>query len=159
MKKAALLMLAALGWGQSAAGAPSSNEPLLLPLDRFIAGFNRWDEELPSGAFTEDCTVLDIFPPFEWKGVRAPYRWWGDLAGRDRRTHERRAALREQIERGPPDAVTIVGARASFNVPATISYLRNGALHHVRGRWIINEKLTASGWRISAHAWATLTTD
>lgn len=148
--------IAGLLFTQKSYAEQPSKSQLVAPLDRFIAAFNRWDARLPKDAFTDDCTVLDIFPPFQWSGPDAPVRWWKDLAGADRASHARKAALHEHLLRGRPNAIAVTASSANFNVPAVLTYVRNGAQHEIRGRWIINERLTDSGWRISAHAWATI---
>ena len=159
---AVTLSVLAMGLGPTAANAepaPATDQVLRAPLDSFVAAFNRWDLRLPDRSFAEDCVVVDIFPPFVWSGAGAAQRWWGLLAGTDEASHRRKAALRQHLEVGAIEALTTRGDQAQFNVPATLTYVSAGASHTIHGRWIIAERRTPAGWRISAHAWATIDQD
>ncbi|MFZ2013159.1 MAG: nuclear transport factor 2 family protein [Nocardioides sp.] len=48
---------------------------------RFIEGFNSDDVGRAQAACTDETSIIDDFPPYQWSGPDAATRWYRDMAG------------------------------------------------------------------------------
>jgi ketosteroid isomerase-like protein len=148
------LLLAALS--SSAAEAAQADAPLMRPVNVWVDAFNSGQMTFPQDAFTDDCTVIDEFPPFTWSATRENVRhWYARLIGSDSAAHHARfLAAKEHLTLHSPRFERQPGDDAYLVFPATLRYRLRNERHAQRGTFVVVERKTAGGWRIAAHSWA-----
>ncbi len=139
-----------------AAGGSSTQTPLLAPLKAFAAAFNAGNRSFPSQAFTEDCTTIDEFGPFEWHGKGSIRVWYRDTTGRTARGYQHFLAAHEILTLDRARMIRQRGSNAYVVLATRLQYRHNGDQHLQHLDWTVTEVRTPSGWRIAAQAWALL---
>ena len=141
--------------------ASSYTGALAAPVNAWVNAFNSGQAAFPVTAFTDDCMVIDEFPPFSWGSDRENVRsWYADVVGSN--DPKRRAQFLAEKEHLVLDAPTYVRANATdanVTFPATYTYTSMGKLHTQRALFTVVERNTPKGWRINANAWAISTDD
>lgn len=129
---------------------------LMAPVSAWTAAFNAGQTNFPSAAFTDDCTVIDEFPPFAWSTTRQDvHRWYALLVGSQ--SPERRSrflAAKEHLTLDAPRFVQQRGDGAYMVFESTLTYVAKGAAHTQRGRFVVAERMVGARWKIAAHSWA-----
>lgn len=145
----------ALGAPARAATIPTAT--LLVPLNAFATAFNSAQRVFPSTVFTEDCTTIDEFDPFEWHGAGSIRVWYRETTGGGTaRGYQHFLAAHEVLALDPPRMVRQRGNNAYVVVPTRLQY-NDGATRRLQHLdWTVAERLTPGGWRIAAQAWALL---
>jgi ketosteroid isomerase-like protein len=143
------------------AAAQPDTGALMAPVNAWAKAFNTHQTTFPSDAFTDDCTVIDEFPPFAWAPGHATVRdWYAVVEGLDDPAH-RQDVLRTQahVDVGTPENVVVKGDAAYMTFHSTWSGLiPNGKHFSQTGLFTVVERKTPDGWRISANSWAVLAT-
>ncbi len=141
------------------AAAQPDTSALLVPVNAWAKAFNTHQAAFPSDAFTEDCTVIDGFPPFAWAPQHATVReWYAAVEGLDVPAH-RPFVLKsqERVEVGTPENVIVKGDNAYMTFHSTWTALGPHGKHFTQaGLFTVVEHKTPSGWRISANSWGVL---
>jgi ketosteroid isomerase-like protein len=140
---------------------PPDVAALLAPIKAWADAFSTHQLEFPSNAFTEDCVVIDNFPPFLWAtpghGVR---QWYANAEGAH--SPEKRQAVvdsKETIEVGTPVVIVFSASKAYLTFSAKWhGYSRSGKRFFQTATFTVVERLTEDGWRIEAHSWGELAT-
>jgi SnoaL-like domain len=125
---------------------------MLAPVQRWIDAFNAAKTPLPEDVFTADVVITDQFPPYVWSGAAEADAWSerlnaGLLGSRVKNEH---------VVTEPPRAFMIdkAGDRASFVLPATLTYDFDGKPTSDRALWYFVVVRTAEGtWLIAADTW------
>ena len=132
---------------------------LLAPVRAWANAFSGHQLAFPSNVFTDDCIVIDNFPPFLWgtrsNGIR---QWYADVEGVGS-PQKRRAVLKskETIEIGLPVVIVFQKGAAYMTFSARWrGYAQNGAYFSQTAVFTVVERRTAAGWRIQAHSWGEL---
>jgi hypothetical protein len=129
---------------------------LLAPVNAWVSAFNSGQTAFPSDAFTDDGTVIDEFAPYTWSKDRATVRqWYAYLVGAD--SPERRAkflSYKEHLWIGAPHDVQQKGDAAYLVFNAVVTFLDGGKTVSQPGTFVVVERRTPQGWRISANSWA-----
>jgi ketosteroid isomerase-like protein len=157
---AAIALLCYVQTAVSAAPPPAvDRKELLAPVDAWVHAFSSQQAAFPSDAFTEDCTVIDEFPPFAWgPGGPSVRVWYAAVEGMDAPAN-RASVLRtkETVLVGLPENLQVQGNRAYMTFHAVWSGLsRKGKRFSQRGLFTVAERKTTAGWRIFAHSWGIL---
>jgi ketosteroid isomerase-like protein len=144
---------------EPAGAQPSKLVPLLAPIQRWVVAYNRHQETFPPGTFTDDCVVIDSFPPFAWtsrtQGIRA---WYDELEGvHSAYWRHRVLQSRPNVQLGAPTSVDVRGAIAYMTFHATwTGYGSTGRRSTQHATFTVVERKTTAGWRIAAHSWGAL---
>jgi hypothetical protein len=133
------------------AGATSA---LASDKDDVMAVLNLWNDTDPVKSISscaDDASVIDDFPPFEWRGSGACAAWSKAFDG-----FAQKNGITDPIGTiGKPKRFVVNGDRAYVVVPATFSYTMKGKPVKLTAIAAFSLHKTASGWRIAAWSWAT----
>lgn len=144
-----LLMLAAVVPAIPAAAA--GNAAVMAPVNQFVDGFNKGDAKTALAACATPASIIDEFGRHEWVGPTACADWAHDYAADD----ARQGITGGIVTLGKPWHVDVNGNVAYVVVPATYAYKLHGKPVQETGSvWTLVLKKGASGWRITAWAWA-----
>ena len=158
-----LLATLILGLATAVPGAAASTytDALAAPVSAWVHAFNSGQAAFPSDAFTDDCAVIDEFPPFSWGKDRVNVRaWYADVVGsNDPKRRARFLAEKEHLVLEKPTYVRSNETDANVTFPAVYTYTSDGKLHTQRALFTVVERKTAAGWRINANAWAISSDD
>ena len=155
MKK--LLSIVFLFCAAAGARAAVDETALLAAPKAFASAFNSHQTEYPNGVFTDDCSIIDEFPPYLWAGNGSAREWYSVLMGRTPEERKKRVAANERLELGAPKFARVNGDFAYLVVPSVLTYTMSGKKHRQTGEWAITEVRRGGGWIISAHSWAMKT--
>jgi ketosteroid isomerase-like protein len=140
---------------------PPDRPPLMAPVTAWVQAFNSGQVAFPSDAFTDDCTVIDEFPPFAWSRDRVNVRtWYAVVIGAT--SPQKRArffSYHQRLTLAEPTYMRMKDGGANIAFPATLDYVEKGKHHVQRAMFTVSERKTPDGWRISAHAWAITSDD
>jgi len=132
----------------SAASALASDK------DDVMAVLNLWNDTDPAkgvSSCADDASVIDDFPPFEWRGAGACANWAKTFDG-----YAQKNAITDSTGTiGKPKRFVVSGDHAYVVVPATFSYTMKGKPVKLTAVATFSLHKTASGWRITAWSWAT----
>jgi len=118
---------------------------------RFIEGFNRNDIELAQSACAGENSIIDDFPPHEWRGRGATTAWLTDM----NRMGAEYGMSEASVELDEANAqVTISDTRAYVTAVVDVRWLQDGAPARRGGRLTLALRGDADAWRITALAWA-----
>jgi ketosteroid isomerase-like protein len=102
---------------------------------------------------TNDAAVLDVIPPYQWHGPGACANF-----AKDYEAFVRKQGVAYQIGTlSEPKEFDVTGDRAYVSVLATFRGTQKGKPVKDTGTLAFALQKTTAGWRITAFAWATLT--
>lgn len=156
----AMMPTATFGAQSSVPVDPGIFTPIKAFADSFNAAWQGGPTSMPD-IFTDDISVIDLFPPFYWHGKSEVVSWYSMImpSKGDR-------ALRQHVELGSPFIVTVgVGERRSTTgsgdtayvvVPATLTYVFNGKPQITKAVYSWTLRREGGRWRVCAHSWGTI---
>jgi len=151
MRKAMLALALALSMLLSEHALASENTAVMGPIRQFFDGFNKGDLKAAVTACAENASVIDDFPPHEWQGKGCEN--WADafqvLAKKEGITDAK-------ISSGTPKHVDVNDDRAYVVIPVTLVVNRSEKQKKLPSIFTAALHKEASGWRITAWAWADL---
>ena len=116
--------------------------------------WNDTDSAKSISSCADDASVIDDFPPFEWRGPGACANWSKAFDG-----FAQQNGITDPVGTiGKPKQFAVKGDRAYVVVPATFSYMMKGKPVKLTAIAAFSLHKTASGWRITAWSWATTNT-
>lgn len=122
--------------------------------DDVMAVLNLWndpDSAKSVSSCADDASVIDDFPPFEWRGAGACANWSKAFDG----FAQKNGITDPTGTIGKPKRFMVNADRAYVVVPATFSYTMKGKPVKLTAVATFSLHKTASGWRITAWSWAT----
>jgi ketosteroid isomerase-like protein len=124
---------------------------MLMPVRQWIDAFNAAQTPLPETVFTDDVTITDQFSPYVWSGKAAAHAWSEAL---NSGLHSARIT-HEHVDTTDPRAFMInrAGDRASFVLPATLTYQEDGKPGVDAALWLFVVVKGSDGWKIAADTW------
>jgi hypothetical protein len=142
----------ALAVGVFAAGSALASEKS--DIMAVLKQWNNPDDMVKAAATcTNDAAVLDAIPPYEWHGPGACANF-----AKDYDAFMRKQSVAYQIGAlSEPKEFDVTGDRAYVSVLATFRGTQEGKPVKDTGTLAFVLQKTAEGWRITALAWATLT--
>jgi ketosteroid isomerase-like protein len=152
-------MIHALASALIIAAAQPDTTPLMAPVNAWVKAFNSAQATFPSDAFTDDCTVIDEFPPFAWGPSHPTVRqWYASVEGLDVPGHRQMVlGTHERVDVGQPENVFVKGDNAYMTFHAVWKAQGPHNKHFSQtGLFTVVERKTTDGWRISANSWGTL---
>ena len=116
------------------------------PVNRWIDAYNA-HRALPEDIFTDDVAVTDEFPPYVWTGIAGATQW--------DRAIDRGFPPQAHVETGAPRAFRTdrAGDRASFVLPATLTYVVQGKNVTEHALWLFVVVRSGDDWKIAADTW------
>ena len=118
-----------------------------------LAVLEQWndaDEAKAVATCTDEASVTDDVPPFEWHGQGACSRWQKDYDA-----YLQREGMSDATGTiGKPRQLIISADRAYAVLPATFAFTRSGKKVHVVATATFALRKTAAGWRITAWTWS-----
>ena len=119
-----------------------------------MAVVNLWNDTDPAKSISscaDDASVIDDFPPFEWRGSGACASWSKafDAFAQENGITDPVGTI------GKPKRFMVKADRAYVVVPATFGYMMKGKAVKLTAIATFSLHKTASGWRITAWSWAT----
>jgi SnoaL-like domain len=134
-----------------AAMLAAPTEAMLAPVHQWIDAFNAARTPLPESVFTEDVVITDQFTPYVWSGVAGAHAW-SERLNRSLRSSRVR---NEHVAVEAPRAFMIdqSGERASFVLPATLTYVLDGKPGKDRALWLFVVVKNGDVWKIAADTW------
>ena len=148
---AALALVPVVFTAASAQPTRTPSAAMLAPVQRWIDAYNA-AQTLPDDIFTDDVVITDEFPPYAWSG-KVGARAWG---ARIEQSFQKRRATHEHVVTGTPQAfmTSQAGDRASFVLPATLTYDVEGKTQTDRALWLfVVVKGSDNSWKIAADTW------
>ena len=135
----------------TAAGATSA---LASDRDDVMAVVSLWNDADTAKSISscaDDASVIDDFPPFEWRGPGACANWSKAFDA-----FAQQNGITDPIGTiGKPKQFVVNADRAYVVLPATFSYMMKGKPVKLTAIATFSLHKTASGWRITAWSWAT----
>jgi ketosteroid isomerase-like protein len=148
MKRAILFLVASV---LTVAGATSA---LASDKDDVMAVLTQWndaDSAKSISSCADDASVIDDFPPFEWRGAGACANWSKAFDG-----FAQKNGITDPVGTiGKPKQFVVNGDRAYVVLPATFGYTMKGKPVKLTAIAAFSLHKTAAGWRITAWSWAT----
>ena len=145
------LMLVPAGYARAAApDAPTA--AMLAPAQRWIDAFNAAKTPLPEDVFTNDIVITDQFPPYVWSGMTGMHAWSEAInkSLKDTRVHNEHVV----VQTAHSFMIDKAGERASYVLPATLTYELDGKPYTDRALWLfVVVKDSAGNWKIAADTW------
>jgi ketosteroid isomerase-like protein len=120
-------------------------------VNKFVDSFNKGDVKAVAAACTEEASILDEFPPYEWHGTGACAKW---TAAYD--ADAKKNGITDGIVTlGAPRHVSVSADRAYVVVPANYKFKQNGKpVQEIGSTLTVALQNTSAGWRITAWSWA-----
>jgi ketosteroid isomerase-like protein len=122
--------------------------------DDIMAVLKLWNDTDPAkntASCADEATVIDDFPPFEWKGSGACANWAKAFDG----FADKNAITDSTGTLGKPKQFVVNGDRAYVVAPGTFSYTAKGKPVKLTAIAAFVLHKTAAGWRITSWSWAT----
>jgi ketosteroid isomerase-like protein len=146
-------VFAALALGVLAAGsaAASEKDDVLKLVNQFTDGFNKGDVKSAVAACSDQTSIIDEFPPYEWNGAGGCSKWATDFAA----DAQKNGITDGHVALAAPRHVDVTGDHAYVVVPATYTFKMKGKPVKESGSVLtVVLRKEASGWRIVAWSWA-----
>jgi hypothetical protein len=146
------IIIALVVFGSATASSVASNESeVLAPVHQFVDSFNKGDVTTAPAGCSDVTSIIDDFPPFGWQGAGACAKWMDSY-----KTFAAANGIADMvITLENPKHVDIVDDRAYVVVPANYTLKKAGKIVKKTGSILTIALLKgASGWHITAWAWA-----
>ena len=148
MKKiASVIALALLA---SAVASASDKTDAMAVVHKWVDAFNQGDGKTGASYCADGALIIDDFAPHAWQGSGACASWY--------KGYEAWAAKAQvttsSVALGKPRHLDIDSGYAYLVVPTTLTYSKAGKPVTNKGMVTMSLKKGASGWQITAWAWA-----
>lgn len=149
MKNLIIALVLALAATGPAAATPQSD--VLAAVNLFMDSFNKGDTKAAIAACTDEMSIIDEFPPYEWHGPGAMSKWLGDYDADARK----KGIADGIVTLGKARQVDVQGDHGYVVTTATYAYKKNGKPVQEPGA-VFTFTLTKvqAGWKISGWAYA-----
>ncbi len=147
-KRFALVLFVLAGVVPAIPAAAADNAAVMAPVNQFVDGFNKGDAKTALAACAMPASIVDEFGQHQWQSCAD---WARAYAADD----ARQGITGGIVRLGKPWRVDVTGNVAYVVVPTSYSYQQHGKPVQETGSvWTLVLKKGASGWRITAWAWA-----
>ena len=128
-----------------------SGKEVLAAVRQYVDAFNNADPKAMAAACADPMQILDGMSPHVWQGPTAAEDWWRDVLTEG----EHLGASGYRIALDEPKHVDVTGEYAYVVLPATMTFdLRGTKVTQTGSLWTVGLRKVASGWRLTAWAWA-----
>jgi ketosteroid isomerase-like protein len=123
----------------------------LAAVRHYINSFNKGDVAAMAATCADPMSILDGMAPHVWHGPNASQDWYRDVLTEGK--HQ--GASDYHVTLGEPRHVNVTGDVAYIVVPATMTFkVRGKQLTQTGANFIVALRKLATGWRLTAWAWA-----
>jgi ketosteroid isomerase-like protein len=129
----------------------SENTAVMATIRQFFDGFNRGDLNAAVATCADEASVIDDFPPHEWRGKGC--KKWADAF---EALAKKEGITDAKISPDPPKHVDVNDDRAYVVIPVTLVVNRGEKQKKLPSIFTAVLHREAGGWRITAWAWADL---
>lgn len=144
-----LIALALAAMAQGTAAAQDKNA-VVATVRQFVDAFNKGDTKAAVAACTDQASIIDEFPPYEWRGTGGCARWANDYDA----DAKKNGVTGGMVILGSFRHVDVTGDRAYVVGPATYACQQRGKPVKETGSMLtVVLQKGAGGWRIAAWAW------
>jgi len=152
------LSLSLLAFATPGCAAPRSSgvatpgqAAVMATVHQFVSGFNVSDTALAIAACTDEMSIIDEFPPYEWHGPGALKTWLADYD-----TNAKKEGITAGIVTlAAPRCVDISGDRAYVVAPADYYFSQQGKpVQEIGATFTFALHKVAAGWRITGWSWS-----
>ena len=114
--------------------------------------FNKGDTKTVFAYSTDEMSIIDEVPPYEWHGPGAFAKWFADYDV----NAKKEGIIDGVVTIGKTKHVDVSGDRAYAVVNATYTWKQNGkAKKETNATWTFSLLKTKDGWRITGWCWST----
>lgn len=135
----------------AAAGAQTSNAPLIAPIQKFMDSFNKGDMAgaAATHAADADLAIVDEVAPYLWRGASA-FQDWAKALGDD---STKQGLTDQKVTISAPVRVETSGDQAYVVVPAVYTFKQRGAAMREAARMTFVLRKGPGGWLIHGWTW------
>lgn len=135
----------------SAQSPASPSDAVMKTVNQFLEGFNKGDTKTMLASGTDQMSIIDEFPPYEWHGAGAFAKWVSDYD-----VDAKKNGITDGfVTLGKPTHLDVSGDHAYVVIPADYKFSKNGKPNGEIGSVItITLRNASDGWRITGWAWA-----
>ncbi|HEY2357619.1 MAG TPA: nuclear transport factor 2 family protein [Phenylobacterium sp.] len=134
----------------SIANAATPAEEAQATVHSFIDAFDKGDIKAAEATHEADASILDEMAPHQWHGPGAFMAWVGDLM----KSSAAAGQTEEKVVLGRTIRAEASGDAAYVVMEAAFNYKQGGKAVSEPSRMVFALRREASGWKISAWAWA-----
>jgi len=135
----------------AAPAAATDQADVMAPVYQFIDGFNKGNVKSAVAACTDQASIIDEFPPYEWHGAGACAQWAVDFDADAKKNGITPGA----VTLGRPRHVDVAGDRAYVVAPTAYAFRQKGkAVKETGSTLIVALQKGSAGWRITAWTWS-----
>ena len=145
------IVAALLAGGAAGPAAAAPDNSVLVPIDAFLAAFNKGDMAAAAATFiTGDVAIVDEFAPHYWIGPAAVTQWAADYGKHAAAT----GVAKGSVVLGKPTRVEVEAGAAYVIRPARYMYTERGTSMVEDGAITFALKGKAKAWKIAAWTWS-----
>ena len=149
-KVMSVVALAVLMAGLLFAAEKSEKADVMGVVNQLMDAFNKGDQKTVLALCTDEMSIIDEFPPYEWHGAGAFSKWFADYD-----TDSKKNGVTDGIVTlGKPRHVEVTGDRAYVVAPANYTYKQNGKPKKETGEDTMTLQKGKDGWQITGWCWA-----
>jgi hypothetical protein len=145
------IALAAAVLAAAPSAAQSQEADVMVPVHKFVDGFNKGDTETAVAACADQTSIIDEFPPHEWHGAGACSQWMKDYD-----SYAKANGITDGVVTlNDPRHVDITADRAYVVIPSDYNFKLEGEPAKETGSlftFVLHKG--AAGWRITGWSWA-----
>lgn len=135
--------------GSLLAAAPAADDPSAT-VKKFIDDFNKGDIDGAASTHAADASIIDEFPPHQWRGKTAFKDWLADL-----QTDAKAKGQSDQsLKLGKTLRNDVNGKTAYVVVAGTFSFKEKGKAMSEAGQLAFALAKDGEAWKIASWAWA-----
>ena len=153
MRIATTFFVATLALGIAAVGSVGAAAPTGSPdavVKKFIDDFNKGDIEGAASTHAADASIIDEFPPHQWRGKTAFKDWLADLQA-DAKAKEQ---SEQSLKLGKTLRSDVNGKTAYVVMAGTFAFKEKGKAMSEPGQLAFALAKDGEAWKIASWAWA-----
>jgi ketosteroid isomerase-like protein len=129
----------------------AEKDDVLAVVNQCNNAFNKGDTKAAIALATDEMSIIDEFPPYEWHGPGTFAKWFVDYAA----DAKKEGISDGTVTLGKARHVDVTGDRAYAVINATYTWKLNGKPQkETDATWTFTLLKTQVGWRISGWAWS-----
>jgi len=147
----AVAALALATMSSATAQQKQEKEDVMVPVHQFVDGFNKGDVKSALGACADETSIIDEFPPYQWRGAGACGKW-ADAYDADAKKNDIKDGI---VTLGTPRHIDVTGDHAYVVVPANYKFKQKGKPVEETGSTLTMAlQKESAGWRVTAWTWS-----
>ncbi len=129
----------------------AEKDDVLAVVKKCSDAFNKGDTKAAFAVATDEMSIIDEFPPYEWHGPGAFAKWFADYDANAKKEGITDGA----VALGKAKHVDVAGDRAYAVLNATYTWkLKGKPQKETNATWTFTLLKTKDGWRINGWSWS-----